>query len=382
MSLENRSRISFFLPSFEGGGAEQNLINILNNINRDNYEIELVLGLKKGIFLDKIPGDILVSDLNGSSFLNVFLGLRRYFISKKPDIFVSTFHRFNFAGLLAKIFSKSKVKFIIIEQTIHSKIHKTSKNIFRKIISYFFLPSLIRIFYPKADAIICVSNSVKNDLYNVLGKSIKLEVIYNPIVDDSIISLSKEPLFEDQYIFEGAYPVIIAVGRLVKAKDYPTLLKAFKRVLDSKKARLLILGEGPEENQLKELVSQLQIYNQVVFAGFKKNPYKYMAHSSLFVLSSIREGFGNVIVQAMACGIPILATNDNSGPGEIINNGVNGLLVDTNNIEALSDAILKILENPDFAKKLSENGLERAKSFSIKESVANYEKVFGRLLNE
>lgn len=382
MSSENRPKISFFLPSFEGGGAEQNLINILNNINRENYELELVLGNKKGVFLDQVPNDILIVDLGGQSLFNIFFKIRRYFSSKKTDIFVSTFPRFNLVNLLAKIFSNSKAKFVLIEQTTPSRLHKTAKSFFHKIIAYFFLTFLIKVLYPRADIIVCVSNSVKEDLLHILGRSSKLEVIYNPIVDDSILSSSKEPLGSDQYIFEGAYPVIIAVGRLVKAKDYPNLLRAFRKVLNSKQARLLILGEGPEEKQLKDLASQLKIYNDVIFAGFKKNPYKYMAHSSLFALSSVREGFGNVIIQAMACGVPVVATNDKSGPGEIIDNEINGILVYPQNPVDLADGILKILENPDFAKKLSENGLERSKHFTVKESVSSYERLFNKLLNE
>ena len=105
-----------------------------------------------------------------------------------------------------------------------------------------------------------------------------------------------------------------------------------------------------------------------------------MTHSSLFVLSSVREGFGNVIVEAMACNVPVVATNCKSGPGEIINNEVNGLLVEPQNSEALSSAIIKILQNDKFAKSLSDNGLERAKYFSIEKSVKEYENVFNKLM--
>ncbi|OGZ68547.1 MAG: hypothetical protein A3D35_02290 [Candidatus Staskawiczbacteria bacterium RIFCSPHIGHO2_02_FULL_34_9] len=376
----DRKRIFFLIPVLNGGGAERNIINIIKNLHNPDYDFTVVTGNIGGNLESELGKDVKIINMNRSTILGLFLGLKKVLKQEKPDILVSALPHMNTISMMAKSFSFSKTKMVLTEHTTVSSLSTTARSLLKRLVAKIILPNLMRIYYRAADKIICVSEGVKEDLSLIVGKLAQMQVIYNPVFDESILNLAKEPLGEDQYIFECAYPVIIAVGRLVKAKDYPNLLNAFKKVLAVKKATLLILGEGPEEKYLKNLVTQLKIYNDVVFLGFKKNPYKYMAHSSLFVLSSVREGFGNVIVEAMACNVPVVATNCKSGPGEIINNEVNGLLVEPQNSEALSSAIIKILQNDKFAKSLSDNGLERAKYFSIEKSVKEYENVFNKLM--
>ena len=371
----DKKRIFFLIPVLKGGGTERNIINLINNIDGNLYDVTIVAGSIGGSLESELGKEVRMINMKRSTILGLLFGLKKVLKQEKPDILVSALPHINTISMMAKL-SSLKTKIILTEHTTVSSLSTTARTLLKRLAAKYILPHLMKTYYPAANKIICVSQGVKEDLSSIVGNLPQMQVIYNPVFDPSILEAAKEPLGEDQYIFEGAYPVIIAVGRLVKAKDYPNLLNAFKKVLLVKKARLLILGEGSEEKYLKNLATQLKMYNDVIFAGFKKNPYKYMAHSSVFVLSSTREGFGNVIVEAMACNVPVIATNCKSGPSEIIQNGVDGILVDPRNSVTLSDEILKLLDNQDMAKQLAINGAERAKYFSIEKSVAEYQKVF------
>jgi len=360
-------KISFFISTLEGGGAERNVINIINNLNRDKYIIDLVLGKARGVFMDQIPTDVSVFNLNTSYGFILFFKLIGYFRKEKPDIFISSFPHINIISLVARKVSLVKTKVVITEHGIVSLLSTTARSFTRRLVARFILPLAIKMVYPSANAIICVSKGVAEDLSKMIKS--QMDVIYNPIVSDDLYKLA-----EEEYSF-GNIPTIIMVGRLTKVKDYPNLLKAFNLVLKQKEARLVILGEGPEEGNIERLTKELGLSEKVILLGFQKNPYKYMKGASVFVLSSFHEGFGNVIVEAMACGTPVISTNC-SGPSEIIENGKSGLLVPVGDSKALAEAIIKVLNNDH---NFSEEGKKRAQSFSIKESVKQYEEVFDRL---
>ena len=142
---------------------------------------------------------------------------------------------------------------------------------------------------------------------------------------------------------------------------------------------MVVLGKGPEEKKIKLLAHKLGLSDNILFLGFQKNPYKYIKKAEVFVLSSFHEGFGNVIVEAMACGTPVVSTNCMSGPREIIENGENGILFPVADQKALAEAVLKVLNNPSLSYKLSEQGKKRAEYFSIEKSVKKYEEIFDKL---
>jgi glycosyltransferase involved in cell wall biosynthesis len=161
----------------------------------------------------------------------------------------------------------------------------------------------------------------------------------------------------------GEPPVILGVGRLTVQKDFPTLIRAFARVRQKRNARLLILGEGELRSELNALVAELGLQADVALPGFVENPFVFMRHASLFVLSSAWEGFGNVLVEAMACGMPVVSTDCPSGPAEILQNGKWGRLVPVGDVQALSEALLATLEestHPDVAARAAECSVDRA----------------------
>lgn len=381
--INKKIKIAFFLPTLEGGGAERNVVNLLNNLDREKYDLSLVLGKRQGVFLNKIPRYVSLVDfgLKSSYSLGLFLKLIRYFQKENNDLFVSAFPRFNIINLLAKIFSRSKIKIIITEHTTLSFLPFTARLLSHRLFARFPFPYLIKSIYPQADAIICVSRGIASDLSKIIHCPEKIKVIYNPITEGRIKELAKEPVNHPWFI-NSRVPIILAVGRLAKTKDYPSLLRAFKMVLAEKPARLVILGEGSEKNKLEKLARKLGLSKNITFLGFQQNIYKYIKRASIFVLSSFQEGFGNVIVEAMACGTPVVSTDCPSGPREIIRHGENGFLVPVADEEILASTILKVLDNSDLSQKFSKEGRKRAEDFSIEKSVREYEQVFDKIQKE
>ncbi len=377
--MDNRKiKIAFFLPNLEAGGAERNVVNIINNINREKYKIILVLGKKEGDFINEIKKDILIVDLDTSNSFGLFLRLIKYFKKERFGIFVSAFSRINIICLAAKIFSRANIKIVATEHAVFSFLPIIAKTAGRRFFARFFLPYISKIIYPKADAIICVSRGIAEDLLKIVCCREKIKVIYNPIINDKIYELAEEPV-DDLPFLNSEIPIILAVGRLVKCKDYSILFKAFSLVLEKQAVRLVVLGKGPEGDKLRQFVDDLSLSKDVIFMGFKKNPYKYMKRASVFILSSLQEGFGNVLVEAMACGTPVISTNCAFGPGEIIENGKSGILVPVADPRALAEAIIRVLNDRVLARKLSEQGKKRAAHFSIEESVKKYEEIFDEL---
>jgi glycosyltransferase involved in cell wall biosynthesis len=204
-------------------------------------------------------------------------------------------------------------------------------------------------------------------------------VLYNPVAVDEVRTAAKEPA--DHSWFSDQIPIVLACGRLVPQKNYPLLLNAMKRVLEHRPARLFVLGKGPQLASLQALAGKLGIASSVHFAGFQSNPFKFMARAKVFALSSLWEGFGNVLVEAMACGIPVVATRCPSGPEEIVTDGVNGLLVPSGDPDALAAAILRLLEDEAVRRRLSEAALKRAEDFRAERMISGYERVFAEVLN-
>jgi glycosyltransferase involved in cell wall biosynthesis len=205
------------------------------------------------------------------------------------------------------------------------------------------MPKLVRRFYPWADYVVGVSEGVTEDLARfVTLPADKLRVISNPIVASDIGELAGAPVDTDW--FDSDEPVFVAAGRLQPQKDFPTLLRAFAHVRSTRPARLVILGEGPERSTLEALVEELELTADVALPGVLANPYAYMARSTAFILSSKWEGLPTVLIEAMSCGAPVIATDCPSGPREILSGGRYGTLVPVGDVAALARAMNAALD--------------------------------------
>ena len=236
---------------------------------------------------------------------------------------------------------------------------------------------LMRLSLRTADRIVACSAGIAEELHEALGVSkSKLTVINNPIDVEEVTRLAQAEVIE---IPRDGQPLILSVGRLSAQKNESLLIRAFARVRQEREVRLGIVGTGELDAELKGLVDELRLGNDVIFLGWQDNPYRFMRLATCLVLSSDYEGFGNVLVEAMACGCPVISTDCPYGPAEILAGGKYGILVPVGDEEELSRAILDLLGNERLRSRLAESGPGRAKSFSMDVIAPGYLEVFEQL---
>lgn len=360
--MNDRKRITFFLDALHGGGAEKAVVNLLKGLaQRDEFDLDLVLATKEGPYLDLVPPEVRIVDLNTGRAIKATLPLTSYLKENHPWALIGNMGHVNVVASIARELSGIKTKLVLVEQNTLSAFHSKLKR--AKLVEL-----LMKWLYPRADAVAGVSAGVARDLEQQLKlKKETVKVLNNPVVNEDLISKSQASL-EHPWFTADAPPVFLAVGRLNSQKDFPNLLNAFAQVRKQQVAHLIILGEGEERQALEAIIDNLGIGEDVLLPGFVKNPYAYMKHASCFVLSSQEEGLPTVLIEAMACGCPVVSTDCPSGPEEILDRGTYGLLVPIKNSEALAEAMGKTLNNPLKQEIL----IQRANQYSTERVVAAY----------
>lgn len=303
-----KRKILFIVPNMCAGGAERVILTLLKHLPREQFDLNLALVEKAGPYLNELPNDVVVYDLGAGRVRYSVLKIVRLINKNRPDIVFSTLGHLNVALVISKIFWKHLASLIIREGTIAS--------IQNSVIANGHLWScLYKRCYPKADKIICQSKAMADDLISKYKiPQSKICTIYNPIDLDYIDSLmEEEPPF---FTTEG--PNIVAIGRLATEKRFDKLIIALPSLLSKYPgAHLWIIGEGPLRDKLKYLSAQLNIEERVHLVGFQHNPYTWLANADLFVLSSAYEGLPNVLLEAMACGCPVVSLEHPGGTREI-----------------------------------------------------------------
>lgn len=361
-----KNRIAFFLPSLRGGGAERTMINLAKGFAERGYAVDLVLVKAEGPYLSEVPSDIRVVDFCASRALFALPGLVRYLRRERPRVLLSTLSHANLIALWARWLACVETKVVVREASSVSINALNTVNRRGKLI-----PFLLRLFYPWADTVVALSQGVADDLIHTASLSKdKVRVIYNPVVTPELFAKAEEPVDHPWFVI-GERPVLINVGRLTLVKDHPTLIRAFAQVRQQIPARLMILGEGEERPKLEALIRELGLETDVALPGFVENPIKYMKRSSVFVLSSRWEGFGNVLVEAMAVGTPVVSTNCPNGPAEITKDGEFGSLVPIGDADAMAISVCKVLGKP-----CNEKAQAWAMTFTQEKSVQQYAEIF------
>lgn len=343
------------------GGAEGEAALLLQSIDRKKFKPLLIIFRASDESVYELPPDLQVISLETRGRMifqlpKIIAKLVRVIQQEKPDAIISYLTHCNLITIVSTLLSRINTMTIVSEHSILSLQIKSESQMISVLKSL-----AVRILYPFSDIILAVSKGVEKDLAeNFSLPSEKLRVIYNPVNIEEISRLAKDKV--NHPWFSDKLPIIISVGRLEHEKGYTYLLRAFARVRKFHQSKLVILGEGTKRENLERLAAQLGIEREVAFLGFQKNPFKYVARSSIFVLSSLYEGLGNVILESMACGTPVIASDCPTGPREIIEDGFNGILVPPADESALTKAILLVLNDEKLAQRLINGGKCRVKN--------------------
>jgi glycosyltransferase involved in cell wall biosynthesis len=354
-------RIALFLPSLRCGGAERVMLTLAGAFAESGFNVDLVVATAEGPYLSHVPPQVRVADLAARRVLTSLPGLVRYLRQYRPAALLSAMEHANLAALWARGLARVPTRVVV---SIHIGGAARRGQLLRGRLA----TACAGPFYRAAHGVVAVSEGVAEEFANVTGfQRSRIRTIYNPVVTPELSNLAEAPV-KDPWFAAGEPPVILGVGRLATQKDFSTLLHAFARVRSQRSARLLILGEGEKRSELEALVQNLGLARDVRLPGYVDNPFAYMRRCSVFVLSSAYEGLPTALIEAMACGAPVVSTDCPSGPAEILEGGRCGCLVPIADADAMASAILTILkEAPD-----TERTRRRAEMFSIEASADKY----------
>lgn len=361
-----KPRIAVFLQDLSGGGAERMMLQLAEGIADRGHPVDLVLARAEGPYLEDVPETIRIVNLAAGRTFRSIPRLAAYLRRERPAAMLSGLVHVNIAALLAALLARSGTRVVISERNTISQ-DVTTANTFSIRLAHWLVPWL----YPRADRIIAVSGGVADDLAQFARvPRAAIDVANNPVVTPRLKALAAEPV-DHPWLAPGEPPVVLGVGRLSRQKDFATLIKAVARIQPKRPVRLMVLGEGEERAELMNLAEKLGVAENLQLPGFARNPYAIMAKAAVLALSSRWEGSPNVLVEAMACGTPVVATDCPSGAAETLADGRFGPLVPVGDDAALAKAIARTLDEPVSKEDL----LRRAEDFSVGQATDTYLKV-------
>lgn len=334
-------RLAFYLPSLAGGGAERVMVQLANYYVEKGYSVDMILVYSDFTYKKELDSRVQIRLINPKRRL---LGL--HIVVKTAQVLRNDYDAVmccirNFPAVLAKCLFRIRTRVILQEVSQPSLRFASIRDKPRDVqiattLGYRWL-------YPLADGVVAVSKGVANELRQITRiRPERLHVIYNPAITPDFYEKANAPV-EHPWFETGQPPVVLAVGRLHPVKGYDVLLRAFAQVISRFPARLVILGEGDERARLQQLACDLGILETVDMPGFDLNPFRYMRRAAVFVLASHSEGMPVALIQALACGCPVVATRCSSGVEEVLNGEEYGIIIPVNDAEALADAIGRVL---------------------------------------
>jgi glycosyltransferase involved in cell wall biosynthesis len=396
--------LAVYVEDLDGGGVQRMRLALAGALAERGHRITLLVARADGMLRDAVPPRVDVVELRPASTLDAAVAALRAqaagwaglgpawalarrlsptlrylpalagFIRRaRPDALLSATPYMNLEALWARRLAGVPLRVLISEHNDLSHGHVLGRGSHART-----LPLLQRQTYPEAAAVIAVSLGVADDIATRTGiPRAAISTIYNPALRAEIAELAAQPV-DHPWLQPGAPPVVLGVGRLSAAKDFPTLVRAFARLREQRPARLIILGKGKDPKKtakrqaaLSDQASSLGVAADLDLPGFVLNPYAYMARAAVMAVSSAHEGFCNVLVEAMACGCPVVSTDCPSGPAEILDGGRFGRLVPVGDDQALAAALAGTLDAPRDPDRLR----MRARFFSLDRAVEQYERL-------
>ena len=351
-------RIALVAPNLAGGGAERVTLTLAEEFAARGITVDIVLMRAEGELLSQVPNAIRIVDLQAPRIRQVPLAFARYLRQERPEAVIANIWPLTTACIAARTIAMSKARLVVCDHQVLSRAYVESGQWHELL-----LRRSISALYPLADARVTVSAGVADDLAALSGiPRSRFDVIYNPIVVRPPVAGAETAVDAVWQGWQGKR--IISVGTLKKVKNQALLVRAFAKLVERVDARLMILGEGSLRGELVALAYQLKIADKLIMPGFIADPAPFYRSADVFALSSDNEGFGNVIIEAMACGIPVVSTDCPFGPAEILENGRYGCLVPVGDVDSLATALAAALAaQPDreaLKRRAAEFSPERA----------------------
>lgn len=412
MSQGSGAHVAFVLPNLAGGGAERSLLTVANGLIEGGHRVDIVLfgarihypaevPRKARLFVVEHKPDVrttksaraneILADLidlsvpsRSRDWLSIMNALRwdplclpgprlvrqaravaGYLSDQQPDCVVPSLPRAKIAALLAGQLLGTHPPIVPTIRNVLQARRRSHKRRYRHLFGH-------------ASHFICVSQGVADSLVEQVGvPATKVSVIHNPVVTPDLDAQMTQPA-NHPWMDDGGVPVILSAGRLSSQKDYPTLVKAFARVAETRPCRLIILGEGGRRRSLERLVARLGVTERVSLPGWADNPFAFMSRAALFVLSSRYEGLPGVLVQALACGCACVSTDCPAGPAEVLQGGRLGRLVPVGDPIQLAEAMVSALDRPACRQTLR-NGVA---GFAAEKAISAYEQLITSIIQE
>nr|WP_294505065.1 glycosyltransferase [uncultured Rhodopila sp.] len=337
-----RLSAAIYIHDLSPGGVERQSLVLAQELRERDVNVSLVVHQLRGELIPLLPHGIPVVNLDSARTLQDVLRLRRYLRDEQPQVFMANVDHNNVAASLANAMAGTGTKLVICQHNPLSSGFHATVNWKHRVV-----PWCYGALSPFIDHAVAVSDGIADELVRHAGlPADKVSTIFNAVIGDDFEARAAEPV-RHPWLTHKDRPVFVSAGRLVEMKDQRTLLRAFAIHLQTSPARLMLLGSGPMMDDLQILAAELGIAEDVDFVGFVPNPLPYMRAADAFVLSSRSEGFGNVLVEAMGCGTPILSTDCPYGPGDILDRGRYGLLVPPQDPEALALGFGRVLAEAD-----------------------------------
>jgi len=370
-------KVCFVVPSLAGGGAERVAVQVLSALDARRWQRSMYLFKREGPYLADLPASVSLASSTSESRIGRILELRRFVRATRPDLVVSFLSNLSVLAAVKAAAVGTRVVFVL--GTPMSAFLNDGDYHWRAPGHRTLFAMLTRAGYNLADAIATTSQGVSDDLtqhFGVRGDGIR--VVHNPIDADAITHAVDEPL-DPADLAAWKRPVIVSAGRLAEAKNFPLLIDAMAILRRRVPACLFVLGQGDQEARLREMIASRGLTDAVRLCGFQRNPWKYIARADVFVLTSHYEGFGNVLIEAMACGVPVVATSS-PGPLEVVRHQIDGVIVHEHTAAAVADALESLLRDDGRRASMAAAAREAARRFALPAIAGQYDSWFSELV--
>ncbi|EOR94250.1 glycosyl transferase, group 1 [Arcticibacter svalbardensis MN12-7] len=364
-------KLAYFYRNLNQGGIQKMIVNAANYFVEQGNDVSVVLMIPGGEYVSLLDPRIKLIYFRSLKKSRLFFSFSDILKREKFDVLFTATPSLNTFTVIGRLMARVKTKIVISERNNTVVFFKNSALTLSKL-TFLSIPLLYRF----ADAIVAVSKGLGQSLQKVaLIPANKIHVIYNPAWSPELEKQAGLPV-QHEWLNDDTVPVLITVGRLVDAKNHALLIDAIALLSKKREVRLIIIGEGPLREKLQSQINSLNLQDCISLEGFKLNPVSWMSKANLFVLSSDYEGFGNVLVEALAAGLTIVSTDCDYGPAEILEDRY-GFLVPIGQVNALSEQINYALDHPIDRDLL----ISRAREFSVNQIMQHYQSLFSTLIS-